>query len=158
MSEIIEVALFQQEYRALLTETFEKVHGIFLDSGTSLFETLATITADQASTPISARCASIAAQVAHIDFYLEVLERYMMQETVEKVDWGEVWRTIYDVTPQQWEEIQQKLHKRYEHILELLSSIQNWQNENTLGGAMAIVVHTAYHLGEIRHALCILHP
>ena len=65
-----------------------------LDKGTSLFETLATISAEQASTPISTRCASIAAQVRHVDFYLEVLERYMMQQEVGKVDWGHIWQTV----------------------------------------------------------------
>jgi hypothetical protein len=28
--------------------------------------------------------------------------------------------------------------------------------EETMGGALSIVVHTAYHLGEIRQALCTL--
>ena len=29
-------------------------------------------------------------------------------------------------------------------------------NEDTIGGALSLVVHTAYHLGEIRQALCTL--
>ena len=53
-----------------LDETFEQVHGIYLDKGTSLFETLATITAEQASQPVGGRCATLAAQVAHVDLYL----------------------------------------------------------------------------------------
>jgi hypothetical protein len=32
----------------------------------------------------------------------------------------------------------------------------DWDSENAIGGALAIVVHTAYHLGEIRQALCTL--
>ncbi len=35
----------------LLDETFDNVHGIFLDKGTSMFETLATISAAGASIP-----------------------------------------------------------------------------------------------------------
>jgi hypothetical protein len=31
-------------------------------------------------------------------------------------------------------------------------------DEDSLGGAMAVVVHSAYHLGEIRQALCMLQP
>jgi hypothetical protein len=27
-------------------------------------------------------------------------------------------------------------------------------NEDSIGGALSIVIHTAYHLGEIRQALC----
>jgi len=57
-----------------LDETFEQVHGIYLDKGTSLFETLATITAEQASQPVGGRCATLAAQVAHVNLYLGVIE------------------------------------------------------------------------------------
>ena len=42
----------------LLTEAFESVYGIFLDRGTSLFETLADITAEEASRATSGRCAT----------------------------------------------------------------------------------------------------
>lgn len=55
-----------------LEETFENVRGIYLDKGTSLFETLATISADEASIPVSSTCASLAAQVAHVTYYMEV--------------------------------------------------------------------------------------
>ena len=63
---------------ALLDETFENHHGIFLDKNTSLFPTLETISAEQASIPVGGKCASLAAQVAHVTFYLEVLERSTM--------------------------------------------------------------------------------
>ena len=33
---------------------------------------------------------------------------------------------------------------------------RNKWNEDTIGGALSIMVHTAYHLGEIRQALCTL--
>lgn len=39
----------------------------------------------------------------------------------------------------------------------LLKAIERWEGEEEVGGALAIVVHTkAYHLGEIRQALCVL--
>ena len=51
----------------LMEETFEaKHHGIYLDKGTSLFETLETISAREASIPVGGKCASVAAQVAHV--------------------------------------------------------------------------------------------
>ena len=62
----------------LFEETFEQVHGIYLDGGTSLFETLATISAEEASLPVSATCATLAAQVEHVRFYLDVLETYLL--------------------------------------------------------------------------------
>ena len=71
----------------LLTETFEQVHGIFLDKGTSLFETLDGITAEQASRATSDHCATLAAQVNHVRFYIDVLEEYMLEARTEQADW-----------------------------------------------------------------------
>jgi hypothetical protein len=62
---------FAEALLTVLEETFEKVQGIFLDRGTSLFETLETITAEEASVPVGGRCATLAAQVKHTAFYLE---------------------------------------------------------------------------------------
>jgi hypothetical protein len=59
-----------------MEETFEaKHHGIYLDKGTSLFETLETVSAEEASIPVGGKCASLAAQVAHVTFYIESFER-----------------------------------------------------------------------------------
>src|SRR5690554_3547409 len=54
------------ELLELYDETFDRVHGYYLNRGTSLFETLATISAETASIPVSADCATLAAQVAHV--------------------------------------------------------------------------------------------
>ena len=70
LAEHFSAALF-----ALLDETFDNVQGFYLDGGTSLFETLATISAAQASLPVGSQCATLAAQVKHIAFYLDVLEK-----------------------------------------------------------------------------------
>jgi hypothetical protein len=36
----------------------------------------------------------------------------------------------------------------------MLQNLENWDDERPIGGVMAITVHTAYHLGEIRQAMC----
>ena len=46
MTQQIPLELFTGELFPMLEETFERVHGIYLDKGTSLFETLDTITAE----------------------------------------------------------------------------------------------------------------
>ncbi|MEO8357311.1 MAG: hypothetical protein ABI621_15500 [Chloroflexota bacterium] len=140
----------------IMEETFEpKHHGIYLDRGTSLFETLETVSAEEASIPVGGKCASLAAQVAHVTFYLEVLERYVVYNDSTRADWGEIWRTVEKVTPEEWNEYKRKLHDAYHRIEKMLHDNPVW-NEDSIGGAMAIVVHTAYHLGEIRQALCTL--
>jgi hypothetical protein len=149
--------LFTGELFPLLEETFESVHGIYLDKGTSLFETLDTITAEEASRPVSARCASIAGQVEHVRFYLQVLQQYMRQQEVGKVDWAASWY-LTTVTVEEWDALRQRLRATYQELTALIKGFETWQHEDQLGGALAIVVHTAYHLGEIRQALCVIKP
>ena len=139
-----------------MEETFEsKHHGIFLDRGTSLFETLQTISAQEASIPVGGKCASLAAQVAHVTFYIESFERYALQGDNSPRDWGLIWRTVEKVTTAEWEEYQHKLKEAYLRMDKLFRGNKVW-NEDTMTGALSIVVHTAYHLGEIRQALCTL--
>jgi hypothetical protein len=145
-------SVFTQALLGALDETFENVRGMYLDRGTSLFETLATISAEEASRPVSATCASIAAQVAHINFYIEVLFRFMRGERPQ-VDWGEIWRTVQAVTPDEWAASQAKLRETYAQLRALAAST-TWEGEGEIGGALAILMHNAYHLGEIRQALC----
>ncbi len=158
MSKPIEQTQFAAELLALLDETFEHVHGYYLDKGTSLFETLEDVSAADASRPISARCACLAAQVAHVNFYLEVLERFIVTNENVQVDWGEIWRTVKTVTPAEWASSKQKLRATHQRLLTLVRNFDRWDADHAMGGAMALVAHTAYHLGEIRQALGVLKP
>jgi hypothetical protein len=143
-----------QDLLDVLDETFVTHHGIFLDRGTSLFETLATITAAEASIPVGGKCATLAAQVAHVNFYLEVLEAYILNKDIGKVDWGDIWRRVNTVSPEEWKAYQDQLKETYRRVISMLQSIEDWNDERPIGGALAIAVHTAYHLGEIRQAMC----
>lgn len=136
-------------------ETFENPIGIFLDPNTSLFQTLASVSAEEASIPVGGKCASLAAQVAHVIFFIESWERFALQGDNSPRDWGYIWRTVEKVTPEEWEEYKRKLHEAYRRLDKLFHENELW-NEDTMGGALSIVVHTAYHLGEIRQALCTL--
>ena len=141
---------------AYMEETFEaKHHGIFLDRGTSLFETLATISSEEASIPVGGKCASLAAQVAHVTFYIDSWERYVLYNDESPRDWGLIWRTVEKVTPQEWEELKGKLWDAYQRMNKMFAENKVW-DEDRMVGAMSIVVHTAYHLGEIRQAMCTL--
>jgi hypothetical protein len=155
MENTIKVEDFTNNLFALLDETFQNHHGIFLDKGTSLFETLETVSAQEASIPVGGKCASLAAQVAHVTFYMDVLFRYVVLNDQSRADWGEVWRTVEKVTPEEWEQSKKNLHDAHGRIEKMFRENPLW-NEDSIGGAMAIVVHTAYHLGEIRQALCVL--
>ncbi len=149
-------ATFRTELLNILEETFETHHGIYLDKDTSLFETLGSITSAEASQPVGGQCASLAAQVAHVTFYMEILERYMLGREVGTVDWGEIWRSVQAVSPDEWTLLRQQLTQAYGRINATLRGLESWDSEDLIGGALAITVHTAYHLGEIRQALCTL--
>ena len=147
---------FANNLFSLMEETFEaKHHGIYLDEGTSLLETLETVSAKEASIPVGNKCASLAAQVTHVTFFIESFERYALQGDDSPRDWGLIWRTVEKVSPEEWINLKTKLREAYDRMQKLFHANPNW-DESTIGGALSILIHTAYHLGEIRQALCTL--
>jgi hypothetical protein len=144
---------FTDELHELLEETFDKVQGRYLDRGTSLFETLATISAAEASLPVSASCASVAAQVEHLRFYLEVCIRSCRGEEVGEIDWNAAWQ-LGSVTPDEWEALQGRLRDTQQNLQIVLQTPATLEYEHGIGEAMNALVHTAFHLGQIRQALC----
>ena len=109
---------FKGELLKTLEETFERHHGIFLDKGTSLFETLDGIDAAQASRSIIETGATIAAHVEHTRFYLDVLETAMRAEkSSEPVDWGEIWARVRVVSPAEWERQKRDLRESYRRTI-----------------------------------------
>ena len=130
------------------------MQGYYLDRGTSFFETLATISAAEASIPVGGKCATLAAQVKHVAFYLDVLEQAVRTQQFERQDWGKIWRESSAVTPDEWEALKVDLRASYDRIKTLIADTPDWASEQQIGGAIAVIAHTAYHLGEIRQALC----
>lgn len=152
MTETARAASFSSAIFDFLEETFESHHGFYLDKGTSLFETLATISAGDASRPVSSSCASIAAQVNHVTYYLDVLRSDIAGKEFGKVDWSLAWQ-IGPVSDEEWADLVQHLRAGIAETRTVLRGA-NWDDEDHVYGAIAILVHTAYHLGEIRQALC----
>src|ERR1051325_6038962 len=104
MSAQIPVERFKKALLACLEETFSNVRGIYLDKGTTLYETLESMSAEEASQSISTNSATIAAQVEHVRFYLDVIDDYL-RTGVEKTNNGcEIWDTVGSVRPGRWEE------------------------------------------------------
>jgi hypothetical protein len=136
-----------------LDETFVEVHGIYLDKGCSLFPTLEGVSAQEASGSVSPDSATLAAQVEHVRFYLDVLNDIIKTKEIVKVDWKEIWRTVNQVTPEEWEEQKRRLRESYERVMTTLKSIDGWDGEDEIAGALSVLSHTAYHLGGIRQAL-----
>ena len=151
----ISVATFRSALLFLLDETFDNVHGAYLDKGDSLFPTLESVTAGQASVPVCGEGNSIASQVNHVIFYFDVAFQYMRGENPGKQDWGAAWKLVR-VSDEEWDALRQQMRERHDTLLRLINETPDaaFANEEMVGGAMAAVAHTAYHLGQIRHALC----
>ena len=69
---------------------------------------------EKAVDAISPRCASLAAQVKYITFYLNLSDRYMFTNDDFRVDWGEVWRTTRKVTPEEWDALRATATNEYD--------------------------------------------
>jgi len=142
---------------ALLDETFSQVHGMYIDKGTTLYETLDGVTAAEASRAASPKTATIAAQVEHVRFYLEALDEIMRTRNYEKkYNWQEIWDTVREVTPDQWEDVKRRLRDSHVSLLATIDSFENWDGPFDMSGVMSIIAHTAYHLGGIRQALAVI--
>ncbi len=141
---------FTSNLFTLLIETFEsppRPFSAYLDQNTGLFDTLSHLSAEQASQPTTEGGTSIAAQVKHLKYYIEVFEQFLDSKKVE-ADWHASWQPK-EVTPEAWETLKQDLETTYQRLKRKLESIETW-NDDAVGDSMAIVVHTAYHLGAIR--------
>ena len=140
-------------FQFLLVETFENVQGAYLDKGTSLLETLADISAAGASQAMG-DCATIAAHVAHVSYYLRVLEDRMFGRDLSYVDWDEIWGRVSAVTEAEWAAMLADLRETYKRIKGHLDEAESWGGITELSSMLGIIAHSAYHLGEIRQMTC----
>ena len=153
MSNSIPITEVAYGFRFLLTETFESVQGAYLDKGTSLFETLAQISAADASQPMGS-CATIAAHVAHTSYYLRALEDRMLRRDLSHIDWERIWNEVSAVDEAEWDALLAELRAAYGRIKSQLDKAAAWQGTHELSCLLGVIAHTAYHLGEIRQMMC----
>lgn len=146
---VIAVEDFLKDILYLLRETFEGSPegqpGAYLDRGTGLFSTLQNLTAEQASRSVNGM--TVAAQTEHAKFYLDRLCEYMAGRT-EPVHWEQSW-LIETVSEEEWDTLREAVKKSYENVLLTFAETKIW-NQRKIGFAVAIITHTAYHLGAIR--------
>ncbi len=153
MPKQIPISEVARGFQFLLVETFENVQGAYLDQGTSFFETLADISAADASQPMG-DCATVAAHVAHVTYYLRVLEDRMFSRDLSYVNWDEIWGSVSGVTEAEWEAMIADLRRTYERIKGHLDEAESWDGITELSSMLGIIAHSAYHLGEIRQMTC----
>ena len=149
---------FTEELLELLKETFEGPAptgpSAFLNKGTGLFETLDGVSAEAASVRARSESSTVAAHTEHIRFYVAVHYKLMLGSR-ENIDWDESWR-IKTVNSAAWKDLREDLRRSYQTVVEHLRSLERWKDETSL--ALAIIAHTAYHLGAIRQLILATQP
>lgn len=142
---------YTNSFFQLLKETFEgpppETGSAYLDKGAGLFQTLSQLTPDAASNSSSPGTPSIAAHCEHVRFYIIALYEFMRGAT-DKVDWQQSWQT-QTVSAAEWDSLRESLRQAYATITEHLRAVEHW-GDDEVGDGMAILVHSAYHLGAIR--------
>lgn len=154
MTTTIEAGNIKAAVKLLMSETFDEANGIYLDKGDSLWTTLENVTAEQASVPIAAGGNSIAGQVSHMIYYFDLTAIFMRGDTPTDVDWSTAWQTVA-VDEDEWKELRRALGERQAEIQVLIENTPDemFANPDVLGGSYGIIAHSAFHLGQIRHAL-----
>ncbi len=140
---------FLHDVLMILRETFEGspfgVGSAYLDHGIGILPTIEKLSAAQSSQIINGT--TIAAQTEHAKFYLDRICEFMTGRT-EKVIWEQSW-LIETVTVTEWNTLRDSVKKSYENVLQIFANIEVW-NQDNIGDSIAIIAHTAYHLGAIR--------
>lgn len=157
MSATIQSEDFVNNLLFFLTETFEgtpEFPTAYLDTNVSFFDACRDISAAQASTPISDGGMTIAAHVEHTRFYMALLLQHMQAQTTKDVNWDDTWlqQTVLENT---WHTLTHDLETNYQAVKSHIQNTGNWHNAD-VGDALAIVVHSAYHLGAVRQIMKVL--
>ncbi|MEM6429370.1 MAG: DinB family protein [Deinococcota bacterium] len=156
MSDAIQPKDFVDNLLTLLVETVEgapKLPTAYLDAKVSFFHTFKDISAEQASTPITSDGMTLAAHMEHARFYMDVLLQYMNGRT-EKVDWDKSWQ-LKTVSAEAWDTLRDDFDTAYQEVKTHVQNVDAWGNFE-IGDSMAIVVHSAYHLGAVRQMMKVL--
>ena len=112
-------------------------------------ETLQQLDADQASKTYAGLETTIAGHANHTRYYLRNFLDFLQGKGNGAFDVVESWK-IGVVTKSEWSELQRELAATYSEVMRFISQRSDWHAENQLAGAIAMITHTAYHLGAIR--------
>lgn len=148
---------FQTALSRLLTEVFDGPPGdwayVLNPDDPGLLRQLESIDAETASTPPAPGRTTIAAQVNHLCFSLALLNRWAAGEENpwDSADWNGSWERT-SVTEDDWRQLCDALSQEVKSWQNTVNTRMDW---NGIGaeGALASVVHAAYHLSAMRQIL-----
>ena len=138
----------------LLEETFASPArpggNAYLDRQSGWEPTLASLSAEAASRPARPGGTTIAGHVEHARLYLETLLRFA-DGRPERVDWDATW-AVREVTPVAWEALKASFEETSARVVRAFEDRDAW-DDDAVGAALAVLAHSAYHLGAVRQRL-----
>ncbi len=131
----------------------QHTYSYFLDHGpdAGLRNTLATVSATEASTPVGGN--TIAAHAHHLVFSARVVGMFIAGER-RKHDWSESWR-ITAVDDEEWIALRNEVVSSYESLRDTVRAHAT-DDALAMGGAVGVAAHLAYHVGAIRQKISTL--
>lgn len=154
MPNAVPVDIIRDNLLFLLDETFASPArnggNAYLDRQTGWFPTLQSVDAELASRPVAPGATTIAGQVEHARFYLDVALRYIQGEA-PRIDWKDSW-TVSSVSPAEWDELRQAFMDTCLRVEAYVREARTFAPDD-LGGAIGVLAHCAYHLGAVRQML-----
>jgi hypothetical protein len=147
----MEQQAFVDGYLTILTEALEgpqqRDWSIFIDQGTGLLQTLASLSAAQASQPSKPGQTTIVAHSEHTRVHLAGMNAFLRGED-PKVDWAASWR-ITELDEAGWRKLQDDLSHEYQTFRRFFEQHDDW-DARAVSGAIGLLAHVCYHLGAIR--------
>lgn len=147
---------FRDTTMLLLEETFigsDKGGNVYLDTGTGWQPTLAQLSAVDASTRLTPSGTTPAGHVFHTIFYMDVVMAELYGKQVGRIDWRESW-VVGQVDEGRWADLKNELIAKYEELVAQLEGAGAWGDAET-EVPMAVMTHSAYHLGAVRQFLTV---
>jgi hypothetical protein len=137
----------------LLRETFEGgLPGqgtVYLDHSSGIRNTLAGITAEQASRRLEGH-PSIAAHARHMNFHLRATVGWIQGDS-RSLDWPGSFEP-QTVTAEEWAKIQRDFEDSRMELLRVLAGLSP-EKFVEVGAGIGVIAHLAYHLGAIRQLM-----
>jgi hypothetical protein len=145
--------------RQLLNVLQEAVEGssgpwsYFIDNrpDAGVFGALAPLSAAEASRAVGGT--SIAAHAHHVAFAMEASAASIEGDQTPR-DWKKSWR-VATVDAAAWTQILGRLRREYQRLRQAVQ-LRAWSSEESLGEAVGVIAHIAYHLGSIRQKIVLL--
>lgn len=149
----IERGLFRAVYTELLEELFDGVrpdrnYTYVVQGREGVFLAFEELTAKQASYRVNG-CSSVAAHLDHARYYIWLGNEHASGNEVDG-DWEGSWK-FQEVDEEGWRRIKEGLMEERTRFMKLFGDpALDLGNEEILRGALANLIHAAFHLGAVR--------